>query len=96
MRTLKQNCIVLAVCAALIVIGIASAQDSKPSDPIAQYLTAEMQRQHIPGVQLASRKYAGDVDPAEITAGDRIHAGIPWMSCSANPNTRGTRLNLVM
>jgi CubicO group peptidase (beta-lactamase class C family) len=52
MRTLKQNRIVLAVCAALIVIGMASAQNSQPPDPIAQYVTAEMQRQHVPGVAL--------------------------------------------
>ena len=34
----------------------------------------------IPGCELVSRKYAGDARVDEIAAGDRIHAGIPWMS----------------
>lgn len=52
MRTLKQNRIVPAVCAALIVMGISADQEPNPPDPVAQYLASEMQRQHIPGVAL--------------------------------------------
>ena len=34
----------------------------------------------IPGCELVSRQYAGDAPIEAIAPGDRIHAGIPWMS----------------
>ena len=43
----------------------------------------------IPGAQLVSRKYPGDAKIEDIDAGDRIHAGIPWMSDISIINWRG-------
>jgi 4-cresol dehydrogenase (hydroxylating) len=55
----------------------------------ARWRIVQQAFERIAGIQLTSRKYAGDVDPAEIAAGDRIHAGIPWMSDISIVNWKG-------
>jgi CubicO group peptidase (beta-lactamase class C family) len=50
MRTPQQT--VASFIAFSFAVSAVAAQNSQPPDPIAQYVTAEMHRQHIPGVAL--------------------------------------------
>ena len=43
----------------------------------------------IPDAEFVSREYPGDAKVEDIAAGDRIHAGIPWMSDISIVNWRG-------
>ncbi len=45
----------------------------------------------IPGAEFVSREYPGDAPVAEIAEGDRVHAGIPWMSDISIVNWWGPR-----
>ena len=44
----------------------------------------------IPGAEFNSRKYPGDAKLEDIAEGDRVHAGIPWMSDISIVNWKGS------
>ena len=55
----------------------------------ARWRVAQAAFAAIPGAELQSRIYAGDASPDQIAPGDRIQAGVPWMSDISIVNWRG-------